>query len=139
MLIHTFFCNKNPTLPRCFASGGFPGTLLFHNKKRAIFTDNSLVCKHTQGRLTRNARCPCSQLKASNLTAHRVFYLWLLPSRPDQIRKALLRKDPLVNTTYKSRLHPLKISLGNSALLQQITGYKVLLSPRLAHGGERGI
>ena len=27
MLIHTFFCNKNLTLPRCFASGGFPGTL----------------------------------------------------------------------------------------------------------------
>ena len=24
--------NKNPTLPRCFASGGYPGTLLFHNK-----------------------------------------------------------------------------------------------------------
>ena len=25
--------NKNPTLPRCFASGGAPGTLLFHNNK----------------------------------------------------------------------------------------------------------
>ena len=27
------FKNKNPTLPRRFASGGYPGTLLFHNKK----------------------------------------------------------------------------------------------------------
>ncbi len=28
--------NKNPTLPRCFASGGYPGTLLLRNKKSKL-------------------------------------------------------------------------------------------------------
>ena len=67
----------------------------------------------------------------------------LLPSRPDTVRKGLLRRTCSSTSLVSGRLQKNKCYAGNSILLQRTASYREPLTPHLAWqtfpGGERGI